>query len=180
VTQLIALLRGINLASRNRISMGALRELLEDMGYQEVRTLLQSGNVVLTAEQSPEEVARAIEREIAKRLGLSIDVIVRTAEELASVVAANPLGDVATDGSKHFVVFLSEEPDQARLGELDEQDFAPERFRARGREVFVWCPNGMRDSPLLKVLGKQRLARTATMRNWNTVAKLAAMTGSSA
>src|ERR671937_939311 len=107
MTPLVALLRGINLGSRNRIGMADLRALLTDMGYDGVRTHLQSGNVVLVTRQAPERAGRAIEREIRTRLGLEVDVIVRTGAEIAAVVAANPLGDVATNPSRYFVVFLS-------------------------------------------------------------------------
>ena len=177
MAHLVALLRGINLGSRNRIAMADLRDLLGGMGYEDVRTHLQSGNAVLTTRQGPDRAARAIEGEIRKRLGLEIDVIVRTGDEIAEIVAANPLGDVATDGSRHFVVFLSDKPDPAAVRELTGRDFAPERLAARGRELYAWCPDGVRDSALFKALGRQRLAPISTFRNWNTVAKLAEMVG---
>ena len=175
MAHVVALLRGINLGSRNRIGMADLRALVTDMGYEGVRTHLQSGNVVLTTRQAPDTAGRAIEREIRTRLGLEIDVIIRTGAEIAEIVDANPLGDVATNGSRHFVVFLSEAPDPAALRELTGQDFAPERLAARGRELYAWCPDGVRDSRLFKALGRQRLAPTSTFRNWNTVTRLAEM-----
>src|SRR5438093_786148 len=103
MAQLVALLRGINLGSHNRIGMADLRGLLTEMGYDGVRTHLQSGNVVLGTKQAPEKVGPAIERQIRHRLGLEIDVVVRTGAEIAEIVVANPLGDAATDGSRHFV-----------------------------------------------------------------------------
>jgi uncharacterized protein (DUF1697 family) len=182
VARLVALLRGINLGRTRRVPMAELREMLEEMGYADVRTLLQSGNAVFTADEPPDDVARAIEAKIAKRFGFDVDVVVRTADELAAVVAASPLPDIATDGARYVVVFLPAEPDRAALAALAERDFAPERFEARGREVYAWCPNGLQKSPVIAAL-MDRLGSgtgTATVRNWNTVTKLAAMAGEDA
>jgi uncharacterized protein (DUF1697 family) len=172
MTRIVVLLRGINLGATRRVSMPELRNALAEAGYEDVSTLLQSGNVVLSSAKQPETVARAVEKLIADRFGFDVDVIVRTGEELAQVVAADPLGDEVTDGKTYFVIFLSAEPDAAGLRELEDEDFAPDRFSARGREIYVWCPNGMRDSRLMRTLGKANLAPTATFRNWNTVTKL--------
>ena len=78
---------------------------------------------------------------------MDVDVIVRTADELAAVVAADPLADMVTSGAKYVVVFLPEEPDPEALAELAERDFEPEQFRAHGREVYAWCPGGLQQEP---------------------------------
>ena len=171
----VALLRGINLGPKRRVAMADLRALLQDAGFENVRTHLQSGNVVLETGDPPDEAARTIEERIAERYGFDVDVIVRTAPELADVAANSPFADVATDGARHFVVFLPSEPDAAALAELAEQDFEPDRYAARGREIYAWCPNGMRDSHLMRALADPRLAPTGTVRNWNTVTKLLAL-----
>jgi uncharacterized protein (DUF1697 family) len=155
--------------------MAELRALLEEAGYDEVRTLLQSGNVVLRTTKGATAVARDVEQRIAGRLGLDVDVVARTAAELADVVAGAPLADRATDPKRHFVVFLSTKPKQATLTELEEQDFSPDEFAARGREVFAWCPDGMRDSRLMRELGGRKLAPVTTTRNFSTVTKLLEM-----
>lgn len=172
---LAALLRGINLGRHRRVSMAALRELLEEMGYHEVRTQGQSGNVVLKSAEPAPDVARAIEKQLGKQLGLDVDVTVRSAEELAAVVAADPLGAVATDPARHLVAFLSTELDPASVRQLAEQDFSPEQFSVRGREIHLWCPNGVGDSRLSKALTDRRLGPAATVRNWSTVTKVLAM-----
>jgi uncharacterized protein (DUF1697 family) len=174
---IVALLRGINLGAKRRVAMADLRTLLQDAGFERVRTHLQSGNVVLAARDSPDDTARTMEALIAERFGFDVDVIVRTAAELADVVGNSPFADVATDGARHFVVFLPIEPDAAALQELAGQDFEPDRFGARGREIYVWCPNGMRDSRLMRALADPRLAPTGTVRNWNTVTRLLALAG---
>jgi uncharacterized protein (DUF1697 family) len=175
VSTVVALLRGINLGSKRRIAMAELRAALEGAGFENVRTLLQSGNVVLDSPDPPDAVARAIEATIAERFGLDVDVIVRTGPELAETVAGSPFANVASDGSRYFVIFLPSAPEAAALRELEAQDFEPDRFSVRGREIYAWCPNGMRDSRLMRALGDPRLAPTGTVRNWNTVTKLLAM-----
>jgi uncharacterized protein (DUF1697 family) len=172
MTRVVALLRGINLGSRRRVAMADLRELVESLGYEDVRTHLQSGNVVFSSTDDPADAARALERAIGERLGLSVDVIVRTAAELDDVVAANPLEGVADDGSRYFVAFLSGDADGEAVEALTAEDFSPDQLRARGRELYAWCPDGMRDSRLMRTITRGRLAPTATVRNWNTVTKL--------
>jgi uncharacterized protein (DUF1697 family) len=155
--------------------MAELRDLLEDAGYEEVRTLLQSGNVVVRTTKAASAVGRDVERRVGERLGLDVDVVTRTAAELEDVVAGAPLAARATDPKKHFVVFLSAEPKTSALTLLAEQDFAPDEFAARGREVFAWCPDGMRDSRLMRELGGRKLAPVTTTRNFSTVTKLLEM-----
>src|SRR4051794_32314142 len=131
----IALLRGINLGSNRRIAMGELRELLTGHGYDDVRTLLQSGNIVLSTRLGPEKLARTLERQIAEGLGVDPAVIVRSRDELAAVVDANPLRGVADDPKRHTVYFLSGEPDADAVRSLLEADVAPEAVAAQGREI---------------------------------------------
>lgn len=171
----IALLRGINLGPNRRIAMGELRALLTDLGYADVRTLLQSGNIVLSTRLGPEKLARTLERQIAEGLGVDPAVIVRSPDELAAVIERNPLADVADDPKRHTVYFLSGEPDAAAVAALERADIAPEAFAVAGREIYTWHPDGIQRSPLVKLLGKADLGVTSTARNWNTVTKLLAM-----
>src|SRR3954465_12352262 len=103
----IVLLRGINIGPRNRIAMPALREALEDAGFTDVRTYLQSGNVVLESRANPETVRRKVEQLIEERFGLGIAVAVRSREELAAVVKRNPHAKVATDPKRYHATFLA-------------------------------------------------------------------------
>jgi uncharacterized protein (DUF1697 family) len=175
VPTLVALLRGINVGRHKRIKMADLRVLLEAAGYRDVRTLLQSGNVVLESRKGPDAAARDIERAIAAGTGFDVGVVVRTADELAELVAEDPLGELRTDGAKHFVVFCSAPPAAEALAPLEARDFAPERWARRERELVLWCPDGVQDSPLMKAAVDARAAHTATARNWNTVTKLLAL-----
>jgi uncharacterized protein (DUF1697 family) len=170
MARLVALLRGINLGSKRRIAMADLRALFEELGYEDVRTVLASGNVVFTG---PKAKARErLEAGLADRFGFDVDVILRTMEELRDVVAADPFGAEVTNPTRYFVVFLDSAPKAAALSALAEQDFAPDKLAADGRELFAWCPDGMQGSRLMKALGKPGLAGTATVRNWSTVNKL--------
>ncbi|MBV9839693.1 MAG: DUF1697 domain-containing protein, partial [Solirubrobacterales bacterium] len=108
----VLLLRGINLGSTRRVAMPALRELLSDAGFDDVRTYVQSGNVVLSSDASPAQLARESERLIGERFGFEVDVVVRTRDELAEVVRLNPLGEVAVNPKRYQVSFLSAELDQ--------------------------------------------------------------------
>jgi uncharacterized protein (DUF1697 family) len=175
MTRQIALLRGINVGRSRRVPMPALRELLTGLGYGDVRTHLQSGNVILTADVSGEELERALEREIAASLGVDVPVVVRTRDELADVVARNPLAGVADDPARYLVSFLSREPEPRLLEELAALDLAPEAFVVNGREIYAWHPGGVHASPLARLLSGERLGVEATARNWNTVTRLLAL-----
>jgi uncharacterized protein (DUF1697 family) len=171
----VALLRGINVGSHNRIAMADLRELLANLGYSDARTLVQSGNIVLTAAVSSEQLAQELEREITGRFGVETPVVVRTREELATVVDLNPLGDVADQPKLYQVSFLSAEPDPRALGKIAEVDVSPERFVHAGREIYAWHPEGIHGSRLARLLTDKRLGVIATARNWKTTTKLLEM-----
>ena len=168
----VALLRGINLAKRRRVGMADLRRLLEEAGYEDVRTHLQSGNVVLSSPLSPRKLEAALERQLAQGLGIKVRVLVRTRAELAKVVAEDPLVDVASNGSRYLVTFLSKRLSAKDTRELEAADVAPERVVVRGREVYAWHPDGLQRSPLAKLVGERARGVDSTARNWNTVTRL--------
>ena len=168
----IVLLRGINLGARNRVSMPELREVLRRAGFEEVQTYLQSGNVVLAAEEPPDKVAARCRRAITRALDLEIEVLARTRDELAAVVGRNPLAKVATDPKRYQVSFLERELDAKLLAQLEELAVAPERLVAIGRELYAWHPRGVARSKLWARLADRRLGVAATARNWTTVTKL--------
>jgi uncharacterized protein (DUF1697 family) len=171
----IALLRGINIGSRNRIAMPELRALLTAAGMENVRTYVQSGNVVLDSELSPEALARECEQQIAKRFDLQISVVTRTRDELAEVVARNPLGEVALNPKRYQVSFLSAELDPEVVEKIAGFAAPSERFVAIGRELYAWHPEGVARSKLWGRLAGTGLGVTATARNWTTVENLLAM-----
>lgn len=168
----VALLRGVNVGRAKRVAMADLRALVEDLGYRDVRTLLNSGNVVFTVPGvSRGDPAARIEKAITTRLGLSSKVTVLTAKELAAVVTDNPLRQVADNPSRLFVCFLSNPADQKALKPLVRQDWAPEIMAIGPRVVYLWCPEGMLASRLPEAVGRA-LGDAVTTRNWATVMKL--------
>jgi uncharacterized protein (DUF1697 family) len=176
-TPQIAFLRAVNLGPSRRLEMAALRDALADAGYAGARTFLQSGNVLVTSELAPAKLGEDIARQIAGKLGLDVQVIVRTREELAQVVERNPLGEVATNPSRYQVNFLSAAPAADVVRELKEADVAPEQLRVIGREIYAWHPDGVHRSRALRLLTERRLGVVPTARNWNTVVKLLGMAG---
>src|SRR5690349_5913404 len=145
--RLVALLRGINLGSKRRIAMGDLRALFAELGYEDVRTVLASGNVVFTGAKA--KARETLERGIAERFEMQVDVVVRTMAELQAVVDADPFGEEVDNPTRYFVAFLDAKPAAKRLAELAEEEFAPDRFVAGEREIYAWCPEGMQNSKLM-------------------------------
>jgi uncharacterized protein (DUF1697 family) len=175
MTRYVVLLRGINVGGNKRITMADLRELLSGLGHQDVRTHLQSGNAVLTSADKPAKLVAAIEERITSELGMSVSVLVRTAAEMRAVVDANPMPDIATDGSRYVVLFLSKPLDPAIVATLDPAAYEPEQFRVHGHEVYLWHPEGIRDAKMNKINWDRKFGVVASARNWNTVTKLADM-----
>ena len=168
----LALLRGINLASKRRVGMAHLRRLLEEAGYDDVRTHLQSGNVLLSSPLPPRKLETQLERQLADELDFEVRVLVRTRGELSSVVAHDPLGTVASNPSRYLVSFLSKKLPAKVQRELESADVAPEQVAVHGRELYSWHPDGLQRSQLSKLLDERKLGVVSTARNWNTVVKL--------
>jgi len=171
----IVLLRGINLGPRNRIAMPELRKLLEAAGFADVRTYVQSGNIVLSTRRTPEATVTACEKLIAAELGLEIPAVVRTRDELAEVVRRNPLAGVADDPKRYQVSFLDREPDPGMIERLSAAAADGERMEAIGREIYSWHPDGVARSKLWAGLAGKGLGVKATARNWTTVTTLLEM-----
>jgi uncharacterized protein (DUF1697 family) len=172
VAQQIVLLRGINLGSRNRIAMPALRAALEKDGFDDVRSYLQSGNLVLASSANADAVARKVQRVIAKEFGLEIPVVTRTRAQLAEVVERNPLAKVAKSPKRYQVSFLDAKPSRAVVRRIEEAADPKERVEVEGREIYAWHPDTIARSKLWALLAGQDLGVTATARNWTTVTKL--------
>jgi len=189
----VALLRSVNVGGRNRVAMADLRTLVEKAGYEVKATYLQSGNVVLAGSGSEDSIARSLEAQLAT-LGLSVPVVVRTRSRLAAVVRAMPFGPepegdppeagvadaVGTglhDPKTWHVTFLSREPEQAAVDDLDDRSaqFGDDRFEVVGQEVYLSCPGGYGETKLTNAYLERRLGSTATTRNWRTVTALAAL-----
>lgn len=174
-TRYAALLRGINVGKARPMAMPQLTECLVASGFDDVRTHLRSGNVVLTSPLDEADLVAAVRAAIEKEFGFAVPVVVRSGAELAAVLAADPLGDLVTDPSRYSVTFLPEPPDAERVAGLPEAEGGD--YRVVGRELYLWMPEGMSRSPLGTWPWDRLLGVAGTNRNWNTVGKLAALTG---
>jgi uncharacterized protein (DUF1697 family) len=169
-TRYVALLRGVNLAGRNRVAMPALRETCEAVGCTDVATYIQSGNVVLTSPLSASRLGAALEEAIAKRLGVGTTVVLRTHAQLAGVLERNPFPDA--DAKELHVGFLTARPTKRAAAELAEVSFPPDELALGRAELYLRLPNGMGRSKLAAFPFERRLGLGVTMRNWRTVTKL--------
>ena len=155
-----------------RISSSQLVDVVEATGATDVRTLLNSGNAVCTSGRTPPSLAAAVTAGIEEALGFTAAAVVRTRAEIDSVLALDPLRDVATDPSRYLVLFLDAVPDTERVTALRELAVGDERWVVDGRELYAWLPPGVADSLLFKHLGKGALGVVGTARNWTTVRRL--------
>jgi uncharacterized protein (DUF1697 family) len=172
-TTYVALLRGINVGGKAKVPMQTLRELLAAIGGTGVRTHLQSGNALFSHEDTdPARLAEALHQALADELGLDITCMVRTAEDLRRVVAANPFDMTGIDGSRFLVVFLTAPVPRDRLAVIEQADHPPDELRAGEREIYAHFPDSIRNSKLAARLTDRGLGTPATSRNWNTVTKL--------
>jgi uncharacterized protein (DUF1697 family) len=174
VTRYVGLLRAVNLGPTNRVGMADLRELLEGLGMKEVRSLLQSGNLVFHGSaRSTSQLENLLQRETARRLGLETQYFVRTAGEWKDLLADNPFPVEAKRDPGHLlVVFLKEAPARAVVTSLQKAIAGREVVRAKGRQAYVVYPDGIGRSRLTSALIERKLGTRGTGRNWNTVLKL--------
>ncbi|MFJ2962095.1 DUF1697 domain-containing protein [Streptomyces collinus] len=179
-TTYAALLRGINVGGSRKVPMADLRTLLADLGHDDVRTYLQSGQAVFSSGHGSEaslagEIAQAIE----KRFGFGVDVIVRDHAYLRSIADACPFPAADLEPKQLHVTYFSAPVTPERFTEIDQDAYLPEEFRLGDRALYLYAPNGLGRSKLAEHLSKPRINKgvIATTRNWNTVVKLVEMTG---
>ncbi|WP_245160202.1 DUF1697 domain-containing protein [Blastococcus sp. CT_GayMR20] len=171
-TTYVALLRGINLGKARQVAMPRLTELLTARGYADVRTHLRSGNVVLTSRVGEAELAADLSAAIEEEFGFAVPVVVRTGAEMGAVVAGDPFATEATDPARYLVTFLPEPPDPARVDALPKAGGGGD-YLVRGRELYLWLPDGIQNTPLASWKWDTLIGVPGTARNWNTVRKLA-------
>jgi uncharacterized protein (DUF1697 family) len=173
----IALLRGVNVGG-NTLGMERLRALCAELGAKNARTYVQSGNVVFSAPGSAARWAAALERKLASESRLAITVIVRTAAEMAKVVAGNPfVNEKGIDPGKLHVTFLQRTPAKTALKRLDSLSAGADRLKLAGKAIYLHCPNGYGRTKLSNTAIEKALGVRATTRNWNSVNKLCDMAG---
>lgn len=179
MTRWVALLRGINVGRANRFAMVDLRSTVQSLGFENVATYIQSGNVVFDSPGSnssgEEALAARVGRAIAEQHGLEVPVVVRTGDELCRIATAHPAAETEIDPKLLHILFLDREPGHDMGTPIDPQRYQPDRWTMAGREVFVTYPNGSARSKLTIDVFERALGAVATARNLNTVRKLASM-----
>ena len=177
VKTLITLLRAINLAGHKQVAMPVLRDFLTGLGFSDVRTLLQSGNIIFRSEaRNANDLERLLESEAKAQLGLDTDFFVRSAKDWEALVDANPFPDEAKSDPGHLVVmFLKDAPNAKSLEALRASIRGPEVVNLKGRQAYIVYSAGIGRSRLTSALVEARLGTRCTGRNWNTVQKIAAL-----
>ncbi|MAN27898.1 MULTISPECIES: DUF1697 domain-containing protein [Mesonia] len=173
--QYVALLRGINVGGKRKLKMADLRESVLKIGFKEVATYIQSGNLFFTAEEKNSAV---LEEKLAQHLleeySYEIPVIVRTSKEIEAAITQNPFPDVE-DFKQLHLIFLKEKPEEDLVKDFKELEFASEEFKIQGKHLFVNYIEGVRNSKLSTTLIEKKLSTKATARNWKTLLKISSL-----
>jgi uncharacterized protein (DUF1697 family) len=169
----IAMLRGINVGGHKKVPMKQLQASVETLGYDRVKTYIQSGNLVFKAKGSPSDVCRKIERKILDGFGFEVPVVSRTPAEMLDVIHCNPFPkEKGFDLARLYVAFLSGSPEAVAHKKLDPLVTKSDRYHCCGKEVYLYCPDGASETKLTNNAIEKALSLRATSRNWNTVNKL--------
>jgi uncharacterized protein (DUF1697 family) len=174
----LALLRGINVGGKNKLPMKDLAESFGKVGCGEVRTFIQSGNVIFSAgpDLAP-SLPGVLTAEIAERFGLKVPVLLRTTGQMAHIVHNNPFIEEGADQNTLHVVFLADQPTAERIEKLDPDRSPPDLYVVRGQEIYLHLPNGAGNSKLTNAYFDGKLATVSTGRNWRTVTTLLDLMG---
>lgn len=177
----ISILRGINVGGNRKILMKDLKSFYEKLGFSNVETYIQSGNVIFELDQklSNVDLEERIQKGIAETFGFDVPIIVRTADDWSESIANNPFWkEKDADIEKLHLTMLKEEPSYELVKKIKELRFLPDRFEILGKDVFVSCENGYGRSKITNEFFEKRLKIPATTRNWKTVIKLHEMINS--
>jgi uncharacterized protein (DUF1697 family) len=170
----IALLRAINVGGRSKIAMSDLRNIFDEMGFADIQTILQTGNIIFRSKLSGEKLSARIEQQLVSALGLQTDVLIRSAEEWPKIVAANPFPEIAKDKPNLLVLMLlKSQPNAEAVESLRSAIKGPEIIETNGAQLYISYPDGIGRSKLTNTLIESKLSTRGTGRNWNTVLKIA-------
>ncbi len=170
----VALLRGINVGGKNKLPMRGLAAIFEAAGCRDVRTYIQSGNVVFRAEDVS-GLAATVSAAIAAAFGIKVPVILRSAAEMAAAVAANPFFEAGVAEEMLHVYFLADLPLDEAVERLDLKQSPGDTFAVAGREIYLLLPDGTARTKLTNAYFDKALRTISTLRNWRTVKVLAVM-----
>jgi uncharacterized protein (DUF1697 family) len=169
----LALLRGINVGGKNKLPMAALVDMFVEARCKDVRTYIQSGNVVFSVSKTVSaSIPDRITAQIAERFGYRVPVILRTTEQLRDVICHNLFLEAGAAQEALYVMFLADAPGALLVEKLDPDRSPPDAFHVRGQEVYLHLPGGVANSKLTNAYFDSKLATTGTSRNWRTVTTL--------
>jgi uncharacterized protein (DUF1697 family) len=172
-----ALLRAVNLGARNKLAMADLRRVVEEAGGQDAQTYVQSGNIVFRSSGGRASLEKSITKGI-RAAGVETTVMMRTARQLAQLVAGNPFVQAGVDPAELHVAFLAARPQAGRVRELSEGDFGPEQLALAPGAVYLHMPTGYGRAKLGNAFIEKQLGVPATTRNWRTACALAELAAS--
>lgn len=175
MTQYISILRGINVSGQKKIVMKELKSLYESLGFENVLTYIQSGNVIFDSDiDHVLDIQKLIEDAIKTKYNFEVPVDIRTSNEFEKVLANLPFGavDLEADGTKMLITFLSQQPDKSAVNRLMEYVKAPEKLVLGDKCIYLHCPNGYGKTKLSNVFIEKKLDVLATTRNLKSVNKL--------
>jgi len=178
----ISMLRGINVSGQKKILMTDLKELYEKLGFSQVTTYIQSGNVIFKSnEKLPDtRLAKKIEKAIYEKYDFEVAVIIRSAEEIKKTISSNPfLKEKNCDTKRLYVTFLSEIPAKENVESIENIHFLPDKFIVSEKEIYLYVPKGYGETKISNNFFEQKLKVKATTRNWNTVNKLSDLASNS-
>ena len=173
------MLRGINVSGQKKVKMDDLRSIYESLGFHNVITYIQSGNVIFECQNTDKtELKEKIEKSIEEKFEFQVPVEIRTERELENILNNSPFGpiDLANEGTKYLVTFLSAIPSKSKVSEIQQFVAAPEKLIINSQEVYLYCPHGYGKSKLSNNFLENKLGIEATTRNWKIVNKLYELT----
>ncbi|MBE7641085.1 DUF1697 domain-containing protein [Salegentibacter sp. BLCTC] len=168
----IGILRGINVGGKRKILMADLKLLCEKLGLENVKTYIQSGNLIFNSDKQGFELENALEKGIAQEFGFDVPVIVRTEKELETSIYNNSFYDKDVDISQLYLTFLKEKPAKQHIDKVSSLDHEPDKFKIKDKDVFILCEGKYHKSKLSNSFFEKQLRVGATTRNWKTVLKL--------
>lgn len=173
----ISILRGINVSGHKMIKMNELVSLFESLHFENVKTYIQSGNVIFqTHETDVHDLAKRIEAKISEQFGFEVPVLVKEKNDIISVIQNNPFLKLSDkDVTKLHVTFLSQEPDKSNLDKINQGQYLPDEYILSGSIIYLYCPNGYGNTKLNNNFLENKLKVVATTRNWKTVNELMKM-----
>ena len=168
----IAILRGINVGGKRKILMADLKALCQKLGWTNVVTYIQSGNLIFDSEKQNSQLENTLEKAISSKYGFDVPVIIRNADELQTSIGNNSFAAGDTDITKLHLTFLKEKPSEENVEKIKTYNYEPDKFEIEEKHVFIYCAGKYHQTKLTNNFFENKLKVGATTRNWKTILKL--------